>query len=103
MAMRKWPEKWIDEGGHDLELLLGYLLYKAELDDDAVDRLKPLRDDAAYVARRPAVLYYLARAEYGNGMFEPAVRNMERYLDLTAPATAKAAPAPAPPAPVPAP
>jgi spermidine synthase len=91
MAMRKWPEKWIDEGGPDLELLLGYLLYKAELDDDAVDRLKPLIDDAAYVARRPAVLYYLARAEYGNGMFEPAVRNMERYLSLVAPP-----PAPAP-------
>ena len=36
------------------------------------------------IARRPSVLYYLARAEYGNGMFEPAVRNMERYLDAVA-------------------
>jgi spermidine synthase len=85
VAMRKWPEKWIDEGGYDLELVLGYLLYKAELDDDAVDRLKPLTDEAAYVKRRPAVLYYLARAEYGNGMFEPAVRNMERYLTAISP------------------
>jgi hypothetical protein len=81
MSMRKWPEKWIDEGGNDLNFTLGYLLYKADLDDDAVDRLKPLADDAAYIKRRPAVLYYLARAEYGNGMFEPAVRNLERYLD----------------------
>lgn len=101
MAMKKWPEKWIDEGGSDLELLLGYLLYKAELEDDAVDRLKPLMDDAAYVARRPSVLYYLARAEYGNGMFEAAVRNMDRYLDATAKAktaaTTPAVPA-APPA-----
>jgi spermidine synthase len=85
MAMRKWPEKWIDEGGQDLNLTLGYLLYKADLDDDAVDRLKPLADDAKYVARRPAVLYYLARAEYGNGMFPAAVRNMERYIDAVAP------------------
>jgi spermidine synthase len=81
IAMRKWPEKWLDSGGNDLNLTLGYLLYKADLDDDAVDRLKPLADDAAYVKRRPSVLYYLARAEYGNGMFEAAVRNLERYLD----------------------
>ncbi|MDB4968333.1 MAG: hypothetical protein JWN44_4022 [Myxococcales bacterium] len=91
MAMKKWPEKWIDEGGPDLELLLGYLLYKAELEDDAVDRLKPLMDDAVYVKRRPAVLYYLARAEYGNGMFEAAVRNMDRYLEATAAPTAATA------------
>jgi hypothetical protein len=78
--MHSWPERYFDEGGADLELLLGYLLYKVERHDDAADRLKPLADDAAYAARRPAVLYYLARAEYGNGMFEPAVRNMERYL-----------------------
>jgi hypothetical protein len=81
MAIRSWPEKWVDEGGGDLSLLLGFLLYKAELDDDAIDRLKPLCDDPAYVARRPAALYYLARAEYGEAMYEPAVRNMDRYLD----------------------
>jgi hypothetical protein len=110
VAMRKWPESYIDDGGHDLELLLGYLLYKTDLDDDAVDRLKSLADDKAYVARRPVVLYYLARAEYGNGMFEPAVRNMERYMAATTTSTATtatAAPAPtasaAAPAPHPAP
>jgi spermidine synthase len=94
MAIRQWPERYVDEGGPDLELLVGYLLYKVELDDDAVDRLKPLADDPAYVARRPALLYYLARAEYGDGLFEAAVRNMDRYLDLTeaAATTATAAP-----------
>lgn len=102
MALKKWPEKYVEEGGPDLELLVGYLMYKADLDDVAVDRLKPLTDDAAYVARRPAVLYYLARAEYGNGMFEPAVRNMERYLAATSAATAAATTA-APPAPARAP
>src|SRR5581483_954749 len=80
MALRKWPERWVDEGGPDLELLVGYLLYKADLADDAVDRLKPLLDDAAFVKRRPALLYYLARAEYGAGIFEASVRNMEKYL-----------------------
>ena len=88
MAMKKWPETYIDEGGHDLQLLLGYLMYKADLDDVACDRLKPLVDDAAYAARRPAVYYYLARAEYGNGLFEAAVRNMDKYLDAVTPARA---------------
>ena len=71
-------------------------MYKADLDDEAVDRLKPLADDAAYAERRPSVLYYLARAEYGNGLFEAAVRNMERYLDATAATPATAPPPPAP-------
>ena len=103
MAMRKWPENWIDQGGKDLELLLGYLLYKADLDDEAVDRLKPLADDHEYAARRPAVLYYLARAEYGNGLFEASVRNMVRYLDATdAKASKSASPNPAPAAAAPA-
>ncbi|HEX9103936.1 MAG TPA: fused MFS/spermidine synthase [Polyangia bacterium] len=97
MAMKKWPETYIDEGGRDLQLLLGYLMYKADLDDVACDRLKPLVDDAAYAARRPSTYYYLARAEYGNGLFEAAVRNMDRYLDATASAaTAPAAALPAP-------
>ena len=49
-----WPESYIDEGGRDLQLLLGYLMYKADLDDVACDRLKPLVDDSAF-ARAPPV------------------------------------------------
>ncbi len=80
MALKSWPEKYVDEGGPDLELLLGYLLYKADLADEAVDRLKPLTEEKGFLEKRPALLYYLARAEYGAAIFEPAVRNMERYL-----------------------
>ena len=102
MAMRKWPERYIQEGGLDLQLLTGYLMYKADLDDVACDRLKPLVDDAAYAARRPATLYYLGRAEYGAGLFAASVRNMDRYLDATErAATSAPAPAPAPPPPGP--
>ncbi len=102
MAMRKWPERYIQEGGLDLQLLTGYLMYKADLDDVACDRLKPLVDDAAYAARRPATLYYLGRAEYGAGLFAASVRNMDRYLDATErAATSALAPAPAPPPPGP--
>jgi spermidine synthase len=82
MALRAWPEKWIDEAGPDLSLLLGYVEYKADLSDEATDRLKPLSDDAELVKRRPALLYYLARAEYGAALFEAAVRNMEKYLSV---------------------
>lgn len=92
MAMKKWPEKWLDEGGADLNLLVGYLEYKTELDEEAVDRLKTLADDKSYVARRPSLLYYLARAEYEDGLFEASVRNMDRYLDAITKAPAPARP-----------
>jgi hypothetical protein len=82
MALKAWPENWVDEAGDDLEYLLGYVEYKADLSDEALDRLKPLSDNPEFVARRPAVLYYLARAEYGAGIFEGGVRNMEKYLSL---------------------
>ena len=72
---------------------VGFLMYKADLDDVACDRLKPLVDDQAYAARRPSTYYYLARAEYGNGLFDAAVRNMDRYLDATGSPPAMTAPA----------
>ncbi len=82
MALKGWPERYVDEGGLDLELLVGYLEYKADLSDEAVDRLRPLLDDKGFVEKRPSLLYYLARAQYGAALFEPAVRNMERWLDV---------------------
>jgi spermidine synthase len=95
-ALRKWPETWIDEGGPDLQLLLGYLLYKADLPDEAVDKLKPLLDEPGYADKRPALLYYLSRAEYGDGIFDASVRNMEKWLSRTRP---EDLPPPFPPAP----
>jgi spermidine synthase len=80
VALRGWPERWVDEAGPDLALLLGYVLLKADLPDEAVDKLRPLVDDAAYVKKRPALRYYLARAQYGAALFDVAVRNMTLYL-----------------------
>lgn len=79
-AIKDWPEKWVDDAGPDFQLLLGFLLYKVELPDDAVDKLKPLLDEH-YEKTRPALLYYLARAEYADGLFDAAVRNMTHWLD----------------------
>jgi spermidine synthase len=84
VALRGWPEKWVDDAGPDLALLLGYVLYKADLPDEAVDKLRPLMDDAAFVARRPALRYYLARAQYGAALFDAAVRNMKAFLGMPA-------------------
>jgi hypothetical protein len=82
IVMRDWPEHLLVEGGPDLSLLVGMLLYKAELYGEACDRLKPLLDEPGYVEKRPALLYYLARAEYGDAVYDAAVRNMDRYLRL---------------------
>jgi hypothetical protein len=87
VVLQKWPEHLLVEAGPDLSLLVGVLLYKAELYGEAIDRLRPLIDDEAYVAHRPAVLYYLARAEYGDAIYDAAARNMERYLKLKANST----------------
>jgi len=83
-AIKGWPSSWVDDAGPDFQLLLGFLLYKVDLSDEAVDKLKPLLDEK-YETTRPALLYYLARAEYADGMFDAAVRNMERWLTLGRP------------------
>jgi spermidine synthase len=80
IKLKEWPEYLLTEGGPDLQLLVGLLLYKIEMYGEAIDRLKPLLADDAYVVRRPALLYYIARAEYGDAIYDAAVRNMERYL-----------------------
>ena len=94
LLLRDWSESMVAEAGPDFSLLVGVLLYKSALYTEAVDRLKPLLADDAYTRRRPALLYYLARAEYGDAIYDAAVRNMERYLALRG----SQAPAAAPPA-----
>jgi spermidine synthase len=76
----KWPEPLWTGLGQDFALLSGFLDYKAEFYSDAVDTLKPLADDAAYVARRPEVLYYLGRAHYASAAYGKAVEALERFV-----------------------
>lgn len=73
--------------GPNVRLLLGYLLYKADLTDEALDHLVELIDDESYLDRHPGVFYYLSRAQMVSGKPRQAVRNMEKYLQLRSPAT----------------
>ena len=63
-VLEAWPEDLWAGLGKDFSLLTGFLDYKAEIYADAIDELKALADDAAYVARRPELLYYLGRSYY---------------------------------------
>jgi spermidine synthase len=76
----KWPEQLWSGLGKDYALLSGFLDYKAEVYSDAVDELKALADDAAYVARRPETLYYLGRSYYANAAYTKAVDALERFV-----------------------
>jgi hypothetical protein len=78
--LEKWPEDLWAGLGRDFSLLSGFLDYKAELYADAIDELKALADDTAYVARRPEVLYYLGRSYYANANYTKAVDTLERYI-----------------------
>lgn len=100
-AMRDWPMVWIEQMGPDVRLVMGYLLYKADLVDNAVDHLEALLQDDDYVEKHPGALYYLARSEFANAEPRSAVRHMEAYMELRAaqeaarlrvPATPPAAP-----------
>ena len=79
-VLETWPESVWGKLGKDTELLSGVLHYKTEFYGDAIDQLKPLADDPSYVARRPALLYYLGRAYYANANYRKAVAALERYI-----------------------
>jgi spermidine synthase len=81
-VLAAWPERLWGHLGQDFSLVSGFLHYKAEFYGDAIDELRPLADDAAYVARRPAVLYYLGRAYFANANYAKAGAALERYLAL---------------------
>ncbi len=79
-VLEAWPEDVWGQLGQDFTLVSGFLHYKAELYGDAVEQLKPLADDPAFVAKRPAVLYYLGRAHYASVTYGKAVAALERYI-----------------------
>lgn len=88
--LRGWPPGWLDQSGPELGLLTGYILYRAGLFGEAVERLKPLALES-FVARHPVLLYFLARAEYSSGLHAAGAREMERFLAVSRRRSASAA------------
>jgi spermidine synthase len=78
--LNKWPEPLWTGLGKDFAMLSGFLEYKAEFYNDAVDDLRPLSEDAAFIARRPETLYYLGRAYYANASYVKAIDALERFV-----------------------
>ncbi|HEX3698757.1 MAG TPA: fused MFS/spermidine synthase [Polyangia bacterium] len=80
--LEKWPDLPPGSGGlgADFALLSGFLDYKAEFYADAIEELKPLGDDAAFVARRPELLYYLGRSYYASASYVKALDALERFV-----------------------
>lgn len=79
-VLEPWPAELWGKLGKDFTLLAGFLSYKTEFYGDAIDELSTLATDEAYVARRPAVLYYLGRSFFANANYGKAIATLERYV-----------------------
>jgi hypothetical protein len=78
----EWPVELTGHLGQDTALLTAFLHYKTGQWGDAIDQLRPLAADDAYVARRPSALYYLGRSYFANANYGSAVRMLERYVSV---------------------
>ena len=86
-ALRDWPMSWVTEMGPDLRFLIGYLLYKVELYNDARDHLELLVDDDdptpnEWLRAHPSALYYLGRSEYFDADPQTGLMHLERYKGM---------------------
>ncbi len=86
-ALRDWPMAWVVEMGPDLRFLIGYLLYKVGLHNDARDHLEVLVDDdepepSEWLKLHPSALYYLGRSEYFDADPQTGIMHLERYKKL---------------------
>ena len=75
-----WPEKWREEGGDDFQLFWGFLVYKCQDFHTAWKILEPLWEKKGFAKRRPALLYYLGRAYYGNADYGSSVKVLEQWI-----------------------
>ncbi len=78
--VEEWEESFCEEAGKDFNLLWGFLDYKCQHFHQAVKILEPLWGDAAYAKKRPALLYYLGRAFYGNADYRKGVKALEQWI-----------------------
>jgi hypothetical protein len=70
--------QWVNQMGPDLRLLLGYMLYKADLVDDATEHLTELLDNPKYLQQHPGALYYLGTLRVCKWRASPCCRSHDR-------------------------
>lgn len=78
-ALRSLPSRVDTPAGRDIDLLMGYLAYKALDLDEARKLFTKLAEDQEYRESRPSVSYYLGRAHFGLGHFRDAVEFLEDF------------------------
>ncbi len=94
--IESWPEEVCEQAGTDFNLLWGFVVYKCGDFHTAVNILEPLLEDKAFVARRPALLYYLGRTFYGNADFQKSIQTFEKWISRMTAAHRPIAPQTAP-------
>ncbi len=78
-ALKALPRRSEDSAGSDVTLLMAYFAYKSLELDKARKLLEPLAEDQRYRARRPGLVYYLARAHFGLGHFRDGIQLLEDF------------------------
>jgi len=78
--VEEWKEPYREEAGDDFHLFWGYLVYKCQDFYTAANILEPLWEKKGYAERRPALLYYLGRAMYGNADFAKSIKVLEQWI-----------------------
>ena len=95
------PKRADTHEGRDITFLLAYLAYKSINLSRARDLLASLTRRGDSVVRRPAILYYLGRCQYGVGSFRDGIETLSdfatRYPELASQASVDPFEAPTPP------
>ncbi|MCC6749441.1 MAG: fused MFS/spermidine synthase [Deltaproteobacteria bacterium] len=80
-VLEAWPEEVRESGGDDFQLFWGYLAYKTGEFRAAAQILEPLWSNGKFIERRPALLYYLGRAYYGNADYRKGIKALRQWYE----------------------
>jgi hypothetical protein len=77
--LSRWPEAVAEQAGPDLALLHGFICWRAEEYNHALDLLDGVSEDASYLAKRPSALHLLGRVYYTLANYPKGVEMLERH------------------------
>lgn len=78
--LEAWPDRARENAGPDTHLLWGYLVYRCRQYRTAVNILAPLLKKTDWLAKRPALRFYLAKAYWADADFTKAVFTFEKWI-----------------------